>query len=117
MAAMMMPIEQYMTLVIKHICENVLQQQNSPHGLFVNYDQLPLLALEKILAHLKIEPHAGELEQMRNKAKFSAKMPTETFQPDAARKHLEASHAARYWSETLLRPLHEQLQLVSERLL
>jgi hypothetical protein len=115
MAAMMMPIEQYMTLVIKHICENALQQQDSPHGLFINYDQLPLLALEKILTHLKIEPNADELEQMRNKAKFSAKIPSEMFKPDAARKHLEASHAARYWSDTMLRPLHEKLQLVSAR--
>ncbi len=113
--ALTMPLEQYVSLVLAHIFREALAQQNSPLGLFVNYQDLPFLALPKILAHFGIDSSAEELAQMQQQAQFHAKQPREKFSPDSARKQREASEAARHFSEMMLKPLYQQMETIRWR--
>ena len=115
MDALTMPIEQYMSLVLADIFREALAHQKSQLGLFVNYQDLPLVALPKILEHFGIDGSEQELAQMQQKTKFHAKQPGETFSPDSARKQREASVAARHFSDLMLTPLYQQLEAIRWR--
>ena len=108
--ALTMPVEQYVSLVLAHICRQALALQNNPLGLFVNYQDLPHVALPKILHHFGIQPSADEFAQMQQKTRFHAKQPSEAFNPDSERKQRDASPIARYFSDSLIMPLYLQLE-------
>jgi Sulfotransferase family len=112
--ALTMPIEQYVSLVLAHICRAALSQQNNPLGLFVNYQDLPQVALPKILRHFAIQPDAGELLQMQQQTRFHAKQPRADFSPDSERKQREASAEARCFSDSILMPIYAQLESVAQ---
>ena len=113
MAALTMPIEHYISDLLAHICRQALIHQNNPLALFVNYQDLPHVALPKILQHFGIQPSDVELLQMQQQTRFHAKQPRETFSPDSERKRREASSAARYFSESIVLPLYRQLESVA----
>ena len=112
--ALTMPVEQYVSLVLAHICRGALTQKNSPLGLFVNYQDLPHVALPKILQHFRIQPNANELTQMQQQTRVHAKQPRENFSPDSERKQREASAAARRFSDSILMPIYAQLERVAQ---
>ena len=111
--ALTMPLEQYVSFVLAHICREALKQQNNPLGMFVNYQDLPNVALPKILRHFGIKPNADELARMHNQTRFHAKQLGAKFNPDSARKQREATDAARYFSESIMLPLYLQLESVA----
>lgn len=115
MDALTMPIEQYVSLVLAHIFHEALAHQNSPCGLFVNYQDLPLVALPKILEHLCIEVSGEEMAQMQQQTQFHSKQRGENFSPDSVRKQREASAAARHFSDLMLNPLYQQLEEIRWR--
>ena len=112
--ALTMPVEQYVSLVLAHICRGALTQKNNPLGLFVNYQDLPNVALPKILQHFQIQPSADELAQMQQQTRFHAKQKRESFSPDSERKQREASDAARHFSDSIILPLYAQLERVAQ---
>ncbi len=113
--ALTMPIEQYVSLILANICREVLTHQNSPRSLFVNYQDMPHVALPKILQHFGIDAGADELAKMRQKTQFHAKQSKEKFAPDGQRKQRDATEVARHFSDQLLRPLYQQLESVRWR--
>lgn len=112
--ALTMPVEQYVSLVLAHICREALTQKDNPLGLFVNYQDLPHVALPKILRHLGIQPDSHELAQMQQQTRVHAKQPRENFSPDSERKQREASAAARHFSDSILMPIYAQLESVAQ---
>jgi hypothetical protein len=112
--ALTMPVEQYVSLILAHICRQALTQQNNPLGLFVNYQDLPNVALSKILHHFGIKPGIDEFAQMQQKTRFHAKQPSEAFNPDSEQKQRDASPLARHFSDSFVLPLYRQLESAAQ---
>jgi hypothetical protein len=79
-------------------------------GLLVNYTQLPEAVWRDIAAHFGIDFSAGEIEAMRNIASFHAKHPRAKFAPDAERKRLALSSAAREAAARWIQHHFEELE-------
>ncbi len=112
MTALQMPSEQYLALILRnHMC-NALQQRSSPRAMYVNYADLPTIALPAILEHFGMTLEPSEIERMLDKATRDAKQPGAAFAPDAARKQQQASPLAREICDSLLMPVYEELQAI-----
>ncbi len=110
--AAQMPAERYLSLKLAAIMQDALAQAYNPNGIFINYRDLPLIALPRILQHFGLTPDAEESERMLDKARFNAKQPLSPFVADSAQKQAQASALACTCTEELLMPLYQQLEQV-----
>lgn len=114
-AALNMPSERYLALILQHNLRTALRYRSSPHGLYINYADLPEIALPAILEHFGMALHSTEIDSMLAKAGRNAKQPTTTFVPDTTQKQASAGPEARALAATLLMPAFEELQSVCWR--
>lgn len=114
-AALNMPSEQYLALILQHNMQTALRFRSRPRGLYVNYADLPDAALPAILEHFGMSLSPSEINRMLAKAARNAKQPTTAFIPDARQKQETASTDARQLSADLLMPSFEELQSVCWR--
>lgn len=111
-AALDMPDEQYLALISQQHMRAALTQRENPRALFVDYVDLPQLALPAILAHFGMALDAMDIASMLAKAGRDAKRPARAFVPDAGRKREAASPLARQLAETELMPLYQELRSI-----
>lgn len=115
LAALSMPSDRYMALILQHYMRTALQHQSSPRGLYVNYADLPATALPAILGHFGMAPQPAEIERMLAKAERNAKQPATAFVADARRKQDAASPALRELAESLLMTAYDALESIRWR--
>jgi len=107
-AALEMPAEEYCAKILARICTDALDR--SDRGLMINYDQLPHAITGAVAEHFGISLTWAEIDQMNEAARFNAKTPQMTFEPDSASKRTEASDAARAAAAKFVDPIYEQLE-------
>jgi hypothetical protein len=84
--------EEWCAGMLANVCRAALAQQSCESGMFVNYRQLPDIVWGEIAAHFKISFDEKELALLCAAARFDAKYPGSTFQPDEAQKQLEGKY-------------------------
>lgn len=115
MSALSMPAESFLGQILRHNMQSALQHRSSPHGMYVNYTDLPDVALPVILEHFGMSVEPPEIQRMLTKATHNAKQPAIAFVPDTSRKQNDASPIARHLADTLLMPLYEELESIRWR--
>lgn len=105
-----MPHEEYCARVLERLCRAALQHRHDPQALFVNYTELPDAVTAAIVKHFCLEFSPGELETMRQTARFNAKTPQLDFEPDTENKTQSASVEVRLAAERWVDPFYRQLE-------
>lgn len=114
-AALQMPPEQYLALILRQHMQAALMQRSNPRAMYVNYTDLPAAALPSILEHFRMALDPSQIGRMLAKAMRDAKHPDAAFVPDAVRKQQQAGALAREICDSLLMPVFEQLQAIRWR--
>jgi hypothetical protein len=107
-AAAMTP-EEYGARVLGNLCKCGLRGMDRC-GLPINYAQLPEAVWGPIAGHFGVAFTPGQIESMRNAASSHAKRPRHKFQPDAERKRMEVSEAARVAIARWVQPYYQELE-------
>ena len=107
-AAARMPREEYCARALARICEAALRHREDLR--LVNYSELPGAAWAWLLDFFRAAHTPADVGRMRHAARFDAKTPSLSFEPDAAAKNREATDTIRELNERHLRPLYEQLE-------
>lgn len=114
-AAANMRSDQYLALILSHYMKSALMQREHPHGIFVDYADLPQRALPAMLAHLRLDLDQSAVALMLARASRDAKQPSAGFVPDIHRKQAAATPAARQLTQELLMPAYEELRSICWR--
>ena len=77
--------------------------------MLIEHRELPDAACTRLLDHFGLRYGAGELARMREVARFDAKRPMLAYTDDSEAKRRAASMEIQALAETLLAPLHAQL--------
>jgi hypothetical protein len=113
--ALQMPAEEYCARVLARVCEAALEHAEDEGGLFVNYNQLPSAVTGSIAKHFGLSFSSDEVDTINRAAKFDAKTPQMTFEPDSGRKRAAANEATREAAAVWLDPLYERLENIRAR--
>ena len=113
--ALQMPAEEYCARVLARVCEAALEHADDDRGLFVNYDQLPGSVTGCIANHFGLSLSSDEVDTINRAARFDAKTPQMTFEPDSVRKRAAESEATRDAAAVWLDPLYERLENIRLR--
>jgi len=111
--APMTPGPDYTARVLARICAAAADALVSPHGLAVNYRDLPGAFERLILPHFGFTPDAAERALMRDALGVDAKSPTLPFAPDSAAKRAAASDRLRALAERHLADSVRQLDSIA----
>ena len=95
----MTPGPDYTARVLSRICTAAAEGLVSPHGLAVNYCDLPDAFERRILPHFGFTPDAAERAIMHDALGVDAKSPGLPFSPDSAAKRAAASDRLRALTE------------------
>ncbi len=104
-----LPSEQYLALILAHHMRCALHHQSNPHGLYIDYADLPERALPAIMAHLRWSLTGADMEKMLARSRCDAKQPAARFAADGSRKRDSASPEERELCQTLLLPPYQEL--------
>jgi hypothetical protein len=102
----------YAARALCRICGAAADALSSPHGLAVNYRELPGAVEEHILPHFGVKPDEAERAAMRAAARFDAKMPALGFSADSAGKQAAAPRALRDLADRTLRDVIARLDAI-----
>lgn len=102
--------EDYCARVLARICDAVLEAFPEGNGLLVNYRQLPEALATAILPHFGVGYSASEHDVMAEKARYNAKSPSETFDPDSMSKQQATTDAMRTAVERHLAVSYRRLE-------
>jgi hypothetical protein len=100
--------EEWCVALLETVLQGACGAAAFPHGLFVDYRQLPEAVPDVIAKHFAIDLSPEESARMRDLSQFDAKAPGIFFQPDSAEKGREASRNLRTLVDARLRPLYDR---------
>jgi hypothetical protein len=107
--------EEYCARVLARFCESAVREAAGGDALLVNYNQLPGAVAGSMLGHFRADCSPEEIERLENAARFNAKTPQMTFEPDSESKRKKASEAALAAAEKWLVPLYDELEKMRRR--
>lgn len=105
-----LPGPDYSARVLKVICAAAADALAEGEGLGVNYSELPLALLTKIMPHFGVETEESERTAMLAAAHFDAKAPRVEFANDIERKQREAGTALRAIADGHLGAVYRRLE-------
>ena len=108
--ALHIPAEEYCARILARMCSTALSHARDKNALLVNYDQLPGAVTGVIAEHFRVPFTPDECDQMEAAARFDAKTPQMTFEPDTLRKRGEASESIRTAAAIWVDPFYERLE-------
>jgi hypothetical protein len=111
--AMAMSPAEYAARVIGTLCRHAAQAMSFGGGMLVNYTQLPDAVWNDIARHFAVPLTPGDVDCMKQVARYNAKRPKGQFEPDGADKRSELSTQARTAATRWIEPYYAALSMRS----
>jgi hypothetical protein len=105
--------EKWCVRVLAGFCQSALLFRDDPHGMFLNYRELPGAVWGRLAKHFGISFSDSELTRMCAAASFDAKTPSQPFQADSDERKFEVSQLVRDLCHESLDPLYRALKALS----
>ncbi len=105
-----LPPEEWIARVLEGILRAALSFHNDPHGLLVDYRELPEAVLGRIGSHFGIAFDREETDAIRQAALADAKVPWMPFQPKSPDDQAEITSVIRDLTASILNPLFMELK-------
>jgi hypothetical protein len=102
--------DEWCARVLAGFYKAALDARDDPQSLFLNYRQLPEAVWGSLAAHFSLSLSREELAGVQEAAKFDAKCPSRTFEPDSDRKQSAASAASCDLAARWLSPFYAELE-------